>query len=106
LVFQASQSAWGIAIHQHFHLIAVSCNAHSIRIWDLRNDQDRKRDLAFEHWEVQQLDLLGHADNIPDIDFDDTGQYLASASIDQTCRIWNVKSGECIFVVHFPEWYK
>lgn len=38
-----------------------------------------------------RVQLVGHDNNIPCIDFHSSGRYIASCSIDQTCRIWDVK---------------
>lgn len=42
------------------------------------------------------IELSGHEHNIPCIDFNETGRYLASASIDQTCRVWDLKTRQVI----------
>ena len=38
--------------------------------------------------------LRGHENNIPNICFSACGRFLVSCSIDGTCRLWNVKTGE------------
>lgn len=43
-----------------------------------------------------KIELIGHENNIPNIDFNETGQYIASASIDQTCRIWDITTKKVV----------
>lgn len=38
--------------------------------------------------------LRGHEHNIPNICFSACGRFLVSCSIDSTCRVWNIKTGE------------
>jgi WD40 repeat protein len=38
--------------------------------------------------------MEGHEDRITDVGFAPTGQYLASSSLDNTLRLWDVESGE------------
>jgi WD40 repeat protein len=40
--------------------------------------------------------LRGHEHNIPSICFSACGRFLVSCSIDATCRVWNIKTGELI----------
>lgn len=41
-----------------------------------------------------RVHLIGHTHNIPCVDFNRTGRFIASCSIDQTCRIWDIKTGQ------------
>jgi WD40 repeat protein len=40
--------------------------------------------------------LRGHMNNIPNIAFSPCGTFLVSSSMDCSCRIWNVRTGESI----------
>ena len=40
--------------------------------------------------------FMGHKHNIPGIDFSPNGQFLVSCSIDGSCRVWNVETGDMI----------
>lgn len=40
--------------------------------------------------------LVGHEHNIPNIDFDETGKFIASASIDSTCKIWDITTKQVV----------
>lgn len=39
---------------------------------------------------TEKIELGGHEHNIPNIDFNETGRYIASVSVDTTCRIWDI----------------
>ncbi|CAG8433203.1 515_t:CDS:10 [Ambispora gerdemannii] len=109
--FCNESSTWGIAMHGPSRLLAVSANSHVITIYDLRDglpefvatteekdiDKDinsvpNKNPLLLE----PKICLRGHDHNIPNIAFSPDGKFLVSCSIDNTCRIWNVKTGESL----------
>lgn len=46
--------------------------------------------------ETKEIEFEGHEHNIPFIDFNETGQYIASASIDGTTRVWDLCSGQMV----------
>jgi WD40 repeat protein len=49
---------------------------------------------------LQTLKVLqGHTDMIPSVAFSPNGKLVASASWDQTFRIWSAETGECLHVV-------
>ena len=54
----------------------------------------RRRNLPSVMEGIEKRELSGHTDNIPCVDFNQTGQYVASCSIDQTCRLWDIKTGQ------------
>ncbi|TPX34870.1 hypothetical protein SmJEL517_g02651 [Synchytrium microbalum] len=89
---QPDESAWGIATHAEHHLVAVSTNAHTITVWNLEAD---KREWLGEG--CDKLVLRGHAHNVPNIDFSPCGRYLVSCSIDKSCKVWYLKSGDLVF---------
>lgn len=39
---------------------------------------------------AEKIELVGHNHNIPNIDFNETGRYIASVSVDTTCRVWDL----------------
>jgi WD40 repeat protein len=43
-----------------------------------------------------QTVMTGHEDRVTDIGFAPTGQYLASSSLDNTLRLWNIETGDQI----------
>ena len=43
--------------------------------------------------------MQGHTDRVQVVTFSPDGQIITSASDDHTVRIWNVSTGECLFVL-------
>ncbi|KAG0330751.1 hypothetical protein BG004_002002 [Podila humilis] len=113
-LLRTSESAWGLAIHAEQRMIAVSTNAHLIDIFHFGVDSPVLRKPAkrlipepstataatssstlstlSESHEV----LKGHLHNIPCISFSPCGRFLASTSLDGTCRIWNLATAKVI----------
>lgn len=75
-------STWGIAIQPKRRMVAVSSNEWVIRIYDLISGKNSV--------------FKGHTHNIPGVDFSSDGDFLVSCSIDGSCRIWNVDTGDLI----------
>ncbi|GAA5815136.1 hypothetical protein MFLAVUS_008642 [Mucor flavus] len=87
LVINNEEATWGIAIHADQGLIAVSANNWIISVYNIL--EMTKSDPIFGS-------RKRHENNIPNIDFNETGQYIASASIDQTCRIWDITTKQVV----------
>jgi WD40 repeat protein len=96
LLFRLPLSAWGIDTHSSKRQLAISCNAHIIRVYHLG--------MGIDGWDwttappaagetVPSIVLTGHTHNIPCVSFDKTGNYIASGSIDRTIAIWDCKTG-------------
>ena len=49
--------------------------------------------------------LVGHEKEISSTQFEFTGEYCATSSIDGTCRLWDVRMGKClkVFTGHSDE---
>lgn len=47
-------------------------------------------------WNDDLLTLEGHAEEVTALSFSKDGKYLATASVDQTVRVWDVLKGDCI----------
>ncbi|KAJ3410068.1 hypothetical protein HDV05_004113 [Chytridiales sp. JEL 0842] len=90
LLMNDNESTWGVAIHGPKRLLAVSANSHAITIFVLAHDKEIG---------ASRKTLVGHQHNIPCIDFNSNGDFLASCSIDGSCRIWNVNTGECLYEI-------
>lgn len=86
-------STWGIALHRH-GLLAVSANNHRITVYNLwkRHEESTVETVSNYLGDRQRVDLAGHLHNVPCIDFDSSGRYLASGSIDMTCRLWDLST--------------
>ena len=50
--------------------------------------------------------LSGHTDGVWAVAFNSNGQMLASISKDETLRIWDVNTGECIKTLKVPRLYE
>ncbi|CAG8582598.1 1546_t:CDS:2, partial [Scutellospora calospora] len=98
LYFRNDESTWGIALHGPRRLLAVSANSHEITIFNLQYGLQpsvkfpNSKDMSCK----PKYSLRGHRHNIPNISFSSCGQFLVSCSIDQSCRIWNVNTGQTI----------
>ncbi|CAG8605121.1 7621_t:CDS:2 [Acaulospora morrowiae] len=110
------ESTWGIALQGQKRLLAVSANSYNITIYNLKahvNQSEcvnnhkgslrsskstilRRFSDVVEMGDVPQYSLVGHSHNIPSISFSPCGNFLVSCSIDCSCRIWNVQTGEII----------
>ncbi|CAO3565980.1 unnamed protein product [Mortierella alpina] len=122
LLLSVTESAWGVAIHSEKRLIAVSSNAHTVTIFhcgldtqlsrqnlladtdlqDAAESLERPRSTGTEPvstspWEqTSQQILRGHGHNIPCVTFSPCGEFVATASVDQTCRTWRLSDGKQI----------
>lgn len=84
-------STWGLATSNCHSYVAASANNHCIRFWNTTCIQD-------------SFTLSGHQHNIPCISFVASGEFLVSASIDGTIRIWDVfKERKCLKKIKVPE---
>ncbi|KAI8812156.1 hypothetical protein BJ742DRAFT_795036 [Cladochytrium replicatum] len=92
LTFDVVESAWGISTHAGRYLLAVSSNSHKITVFFLGSSIE-------QHSQAQRdpIVLQGHAHNVPSIDFSESGEFIASASVDSSCCIWHVDSGSMLF---------
>ncbi|KAF9432495.1 hypothetical protein BGZ76_010702 [Entomortierella beljakovae] len=101
LLLNVAQSAWGIAIHAEQRLIAVSCNAFTVTVFHCGIDSrpshtalstDTPDETPLTGRTSQQI-LTGHGHNVPNISFSPCGNFIASTSVDMTCRTWRVSDG-------------
>ncbi|KNE68498.1 hypothetical protein AMAG_12674 [Allomyces macrogynus ATCC 38327] len=107
ILLTVGQSAWGIAIHRDRHLLAVSCNSHDITVWDLRFHLDFSTLTGSKSLPIYLQSnrvLHGHAHNVPAIAFDPSSRFLASVSIDQSCKLWDLSTGNVVWSRSFDEW--
>jgi WD40 repeat protein len=116
LILNNDASTWGIATFGQRHLLAVSANSHDITVWSLCYRTTREPDrLQTEVTATEPIGgssqddkilLKGHEHNVPSIDFSLCGRYLASASLDGSCRIWAVQSARvsCLRTIDPDAW--
>ncbi len=85
-------------MHKGTKRLAVSSNAHEITICTLQS-----LDMGI----VQVTRLHGHSHNVPTVDFSHCGRFIVSGSIDGSCRVWDVETGESIASHSFVnlKWY-
>ncbi|KAJ3353421.1 hypothetical protein GGF32_003091 [Allomyces javanicus] len=107
ILLNVGQSGWGIAIHRDHHLLAVSCNSHDISVWDLRSQLYFSTLTGSKSLPISEQSnrvLEGHMHNVPAIAFDPSGRFLASVSIDQSCKLWDLSTGNVVWSRSFDEW--
>lgn len=134
LTMKLPLSAWGIDTHSSRRLLAVSCNAHIVTVYHLGMGIDDWRwtttsgttvvatgesyhqteflhlgeqaDAAVEAAEggFPSLTLMGHKNNIPCVAFDRTGSYVVSGSLDKSVRMWDCRSGFCLWALETTEY--
>ncbi|KAJ3209698.1 hypothetical protein HDU67_005992 [Dinochytrium kinnereticum] len=104
LSFKNNISTWGIATHAPSRLLAVSANSHQITLFDVSHQgvehSLEDRELISR---VDRKELSGHLHNVPSIDFHENGRFLASCSIDGTCRVWEVATGKTLRIIYGKE---
>jgi hypothetical protein len=102
LTLGVADSAWGIDTHSSKRLLAISCNAHFVTIFHLGMGID---EWAWTREEVRgeqgflKIELFGHKNNIPTVGFDQTGEILASGSLDDSVMLWSCRSGQMLINV-------
>jgi WD40 repeat protein len=48
--------------------------------------------------------LSGHTGKVTGCAFSPTGEYIVSASDDQTLKVWNARTGACLSTLHVNGW--
>lgn len=75
-----------IAFHPQTSILAFAMNNHQVRLWELEPSRAAGR---------LKMTLYGHTNGVEFVTFSPDGEWLASASTDETIRLWNVATGEC-----------
>jgi WD40 repeat protein/DNA-binding SARP family transcriptional activator len=75
-----------IALHPSLGLLALGGNDHQTRLWELGN--------APGEGQLRPV-LHGHTNGVGSLQFSPDGQWLVSASADETIRLWEMATGEC-----------
>lgn len=88
-------SIWGIASAKNRFLLAISCNAHFIVIFDLKRQDSMSKDQSSiilpNEAVIQRIPLPPHDHNIPSLEFSPDERTLASCSIDGSVFIWSIR---------------
>lgn len=77
--------------HRHRPLLFSGSDDFTVRVWSLET-----RSLL--------LTLEGHEHNVWGLAHDRAGDRLASCGRDQTVRLWDIGSGECLHTLRHPNW--
>ncbi|KAJ2778592.1 hypothetical protein H4R18_004506 [Coemansia javaensis] len=93
-VWSGAASTWGCAISPASGAVATSANSRLIRVCSGGTPAPHR----------ETMFLRGHGHNIPCVQFSPCGTYLASASIDQTVRVWALPGGRCVFAFAYTQW--
>ncbi|KAJ1980718.1 hypothetical protein H4R34_002358 [Dimargaris verticillata] len=110
LILDNEVSTWGVDIHTERRLLAVSNNDHNILVAELPTTKDhglpselpsrlpgeQMRLIRPDNCYVDAKRCCGHTHNVPYVTFSPCGRYLASGSIDEECRIWDVATGNTV----------
>ncbi|KAI8601308.1 hypothetical protein EDD21DRAFT_321884, partial [Dissophora ornata] len=86
LLLSVTKSAWGIAVHPEQRLIAISSNAYTATVFHCGIDSRLSQRLL--SGDTDSSILRGHDHNIPCVTFSPCGNFVATASVDRTCRTW------------------
>jgi WD40 repeat protein len=93
--FQPTGSPYRDFLQRKF---AVSLDGKCMARWGVRKDDQRPNALELCHLTGSRphLTLEGHEDTITTCRFSPDGQFLASVSLDETLRIWEVATGRAL----------
>ncbi len=83
---KGQKNKWGMALAWSPGGTRVAAGRVAITIWDIESKN-----------KVQILE--GHKDFIRDITFSPDGQYLASACMDKTVRVWDINTGKALYTL-------
>lgn len=81
-----SRQANGIAFSPDGHLLATGSMDRMVKLWDLSSLDD----ILTKHELPASVVLLGHTDHVGTVAFSSDGKRLATGSVDQTIRLWDV----------------
>ena len=94
---RVGESAWGLASCSEKAFVAASDNSHKITLFSSGVLSPPVLGCS----RLEQIVFRGHTHNIPFIDISSSGHYLASSSIDHTCILWDVATGQQVYRTNF-----
>ncbi len=83
-------SIFSVAFSPNDTLIAIGDSLGLVHLWEFPSGN-------------KHLILRGHSSAIRSVSFSVDGQALASASSDETVRIWNISTGECLRILQHTD---
>lgn len=85
-----------IAFSPDGHFLATSSQDATIRIWPLQTGDPIMSVQGISEVAEDSMQLLGHQARVWSVAFSPDGQTLASCSEDQTIKLWDWQTGECL----------
>jgi WD domain, G-beta repeat len=86
-----SFTPWEAVLSPDGKFLAVSCDVDKIaKIWRVESGE-------------RVTQLKGHQKRITGISFNPSGKTIATTSLDESLRIWNVKNGDLVRTIKLPE---
>lgn len=83
VVLDNAVSTWSLALSPAHDLLAAGSNAHTIGLFSMATGQHVRT-------------LRGHTNNVPAVRFSACGRRLVSGSVDGSCAVWDVQTGELL----------